>query len=115
MVAGTAGWDVGSLFDGLLEPELIDAYERLRALDGCPKDQASGLVGAGLVEALLHWGMAHVRPPTPPTRRGCSPPPLTWPCRPCSPGASTGSPATSNACSTGSGACPMPRPGSAAA
>ena len=65
MVAETAARDLGGLFDGLLEPELVDAYARLRAHDGCPKEQAESLVGAHLVDALLQWGMAHVRPPTP--------------------------------------------------
>jgi DNA-binding CsgD family transcriptional regulator len=65
MVAETAARDLGGLFDGLLEPELVDAYERLRARDGCPKDRAGSLLGADLVDALLQWGMAHVRPPTP--------------------------------------------------
>ncbi len=38
------------LFEGLLPAEVIDAYDRLLAQDGCAKDQAEALVGdAGLV------------------------------------------------------------------
>ena len=46
--------------------EVIDAYDRLLASDGCAKDQAETLVGdAGLVDALTGWGMAHVQPHSP--------------------------------------------------
>ncbi len=65
MTAGTAVRDIPELFDGLLDPEVVDAYVRLRARDGCPKDQADDLVGAALVDVLIGWGMAHVRPHTP--------------------------------------------------
>lgn len=64
MVAETAQ-DIRELFDGLLPPEVIDAYDRLLAQDGCAKDQAESFVGAGLVDALTYWGMAHVQPHTP--------------------------------------------------
>ena len=65
MVAETAARDIQGLFDGLLPPEVIDAYDRLLAQDGCAKDQADSLVGAELAEILTHWGMAHVQPHTP--------------------------------------------------
>ena len=65
MVAETVAREVGGLFDGLLAPEVIDAYERLQASGGCPKDQAEDLFGAGLVDVLTHWGMVHVRPHSP--------------------------------------------------
>ena len=46
--------------------EVIEAYDRLLARDGCAKDQAGELVGgAGLVQALTDRGMAHVLPHTP--------------------------------------------------
>lgn len=65
MVAETAARDVQGLFDGLLPPEVIDAYDRLLTQDGCAKDEADSLVGAQLVDLLTHWGMAHVLPHTP--------------------------------------------------
>ena len=65
MVAGTAAGDIRGLFDGLLPPEVIDAYDRLLAQDGCAKDQAESFMGAELVDVLTHWGMAHVLPHTP--------------------------------------------------
>jgi DNA-binding NarL/FixJ family response regulator len=65
MVAEAAARDIRGLFDGLLPPEVIEAYDRLLAQDGCAKDQADSLVGAGLVEILTNWGMAHVQPHTP--------------------------------------------------
>jgi DNA-binding CsgD family transcriptional regulator len=58
--------DVRGLFEGLVPVEVIDAYDRLLASDGCAKDQAETLVGdAGLVDALTGWGMAHVQPHSP--------------------------------------------------
>ena len=49
-----------------MPPEVIDAYDRLLASNGCAKDQAEALVGdAGLVDALTGWGMAHIQPHTP--------------------------------------------------
>jgi DNA-binding CsgD family transcriptional regulator len=66
VAAGTAGSSIQGLFEGLLPAEVIDAYDRLLARDGCAKDQAQVLVGdAGLVEALTRWGMAHIQPHTP--------------------------------------------------
>jgi DNA-binding CsgD family transcriptional regulator len=54
------------LFEGLVPAEVIEAYDRLLARDGCAKDQAGELVGgAGLVRALTDRGMAHVLPHTP--------------------------------------------------
>ena len=65
MTAETAAGDVRALFDGLLPPEVIDAYDRLLTRDGCARDDADDLVGARLVDLLTHWGMAHVQPHTP--------------------------------------------------
>jgi DNA-binding CsgD family transcriptional regulator len=66
VVADTATGDVRDLFDGLVSAEVIDAYERLLASDGCAKDEAEALVGdAGLVAALTGWGMAHIQPHSP--------------------------------------------------
>ncbi len=66
VAAGAVRSGIQGLFEGLLPPEVIDAYDRLLARDGCAKDQAELLVGdAGLVEALTGWGMAHVQPHTP--------------------------------------------------
>jgi len=64
-MAAIAAREVHELLGGLMEPEVIDAYARLRDQDGCPEDQAGDLLGAAIVEVLTEWGMAHVRPPTP--------------------------------------------------
>lgn len=57
---------IRGLFDGLVPAEVIEAYDRLLATDGCAKDQAEALVGgAGLVRALTERGMAHIQPHTP--------------------------------------------------
>jgi len=54
------------LFQGLIEQELIDAYEHLRASNGCQKDQAGAFLGdPRLVSALTSRGMAHILPHTP--------------------------------------------------
>jgi DNA-binding CsgD family transcriptional regulator len=66
VVAGAEVSDVRELFEGLVPAEVIAAYDRLRASDGCPKDQADELVGApDLVAELTGLGMAHMRPPSP--------------------------------------------------
>ncbi len=67
MVAEAAVHDsVRSLFEGLVSPEVIEAYDQLRASNGCAKDQAEALVGdAGLVATLTDLGMAHVQPHSP--------------------------------------------------
>ena len=67
MVAEAAPRDgTRGLFEGLVPAEVIDAYDRLRASDGCAKDQAEALVGdVGLVATLTDWGMAHVEPHSP--------------------------------------------------
>ncbi len=65
MVAGTSAvrGEIRGLFEGLVPAEVIEAYDRLLAADGCAKDEAKELVGdAGLVAALTGTGMAHVRP-----------------------------------------------------
>ena len=54
------------LFRGLVEQEVIDAYEQLRASNGCRKDQAGAFLGdPALVSALTSRGMAHILPHTP--------------------------------------------------
>ena len=67
MVADTAvQGGIRGLFEGLVPGEVIDAYDRLLASNGCAKDQAEALVGdAGLVATLTEWGMAHVQPHSP--------------------------------------------------
>ena len=115
MMAGAAARDIPELFDGLLDPEVVDAYVRLRARDGCPKDQAEDLVGAALVDVLIGWGMAHVRPHTPADPAWLEPASPDLALAACSRAISTGSLATRSVSSTGSGACPPPRPGSASA
>jgi len=66
VVAQAAVRDVHGLFEGLVPAEVIAAYDRLYARDGCPKDQAEALVGnVALVDALTGWGMAHIQPHTP--------------------------------------------------
>jgi DNA-binding CsgD family transcriptional regulator len=67
VVADAAGRaDIRNLFEGLVPVEVIDAYDRLLASDGCAKDQAQNLVGdADLVVALTDLGMAHVQPHSP--------------------------------------------------
>ena len=57
---------IRGLFDGLVPVEVIDAYDRLLAHDGCAKDKAEVLVGsAELVRALTDLGMAHIQPHSP--------------------------------------------------
>lgn len=57
---------IRGLFEGLVPTEVINAYDRLLASNGCAKDQAEALVGdAGLVATLTDWGMAHVQPHSP--------------------------------------------------
>ena len=59
---------IRGLFDGLVPVEVIDAYDRLLAHDGCAKDEAEGLVGSTeLVRALTDSGMAHIQPHSPTT------------------------------------------------
>src|SRR6266568_4639778 len=67
VVAGVAvRGDMRGLFEGLVPAEVIEAYDRLLASNGCAKDQADALVGgADLVAALTSWGMAHIQPHTP--------------------------------------------------
>ena len=55
-----------ALFEGLLPEDVLAAYDRLLARDGCPKDEADGFVGGHrLVQALTDRGMAHVLPHSP--------------------------------------------------
>jgi hypothetical protein len=67
VVANTAvQGGIRGLFEGLVPGEVIDAYDRLLASNGCAKEQAEALVGdAGLVATLTEWGMAHVQPHSP--------------------------------------------------
>src|SRR6266700_3808941 len=65
MVATTAV-PVRRLFDGLIPPELITAYDHLLATGGCAKDNAPAeLGGPAIVQALTDTGMAHITPHTP--------------------------------------------------
>src|SRR6266699_6065815 len=65
MVAATAG-HMRDLFDGLVAPDVIEAYDRLLATGGCAKDEAETALGSTeLVQALTSQGMAHVLPHTP--------------------------------------------------
>jgi hypothetical protein len=58
--------DIRDLFEGLVPVEVIDAYDRLLASNGCAKDQAETLVGDPAVVAVLtDLGMAHVQPHSP--------------------------------------------------
>jgi hypothetical protein len=66
VAAGTVRSGIQDLFEGLVPAEVIEAYDRLLASDGCAKDQAGALVGdVGLVAALTETGMAHIQPHTP--------------------------------------------------
>ena len=67
MVAAVAVREgIQGLFDGLVPAEVIEAYDRLLATDGCAKDQAEAVVGhPDLVRALTEHGMAHVQPHSP--------------------------------------------------
>jgi DNA-binding CsgD family transcriptional regulator len=53
------------LFDGLAPPEVIEAYDRLLARNGCAESDAETMLGAALVGALTERGMAHIQPHTP--------------------------------------------------
>ena len=54
---------IRGLFEGLVPADVVEAYDRLLAHDGCAKDQADALVGrTGLVQALTDSGMAHIQP-----------------------------------------------------
>jgi len=108
------GGEVRRLFDGLVPAEVIDAYDRLLASGGCAKDQAEALAGdAGLVRALTGCGMAHIQPHTPADPAWLRPAAPDLALLGCWPGTSTGSPATSNSCSTATTGSPAPKPGSA--
>jgi DNA-binding CsgD family transcriptional regulator len=67
VVAGiTASPGVRELFEGLVPAEVIGAYERLLASDGCARQEAEAMLGAGqLVAELTRRGMAHVQPHSP--------------------------------------------------
>src|ERR1700691_5747096 len=66
MVAARARSGVRDVFDGLVPPEVIDAYERLLATNACAAADAVSVVGGtALVEGLTSRGMAHVLPHSP--------------------------------------------------
>jgi DNA-binding NarL/FixJ family response regulator len=66
VAAGSAHSGIQELFEGLVPAEVINAYDRLLARDGCAKDQAEEFIGStGLVQALTDRGMAHILPHTP--------------------------------------------------
>jgi len=66
VAADTTASGIRGSFDGLVPTEVIDAYDRLLAADGCAKDQAEAFVGgAALVHALTDRGMAHLQPHSP--------------------------------------------------
>src|ERR1700733_15395975 len=66
VAAGAFAAGIEGLFDGLVPLEVIEAYDRLLASNGCAKDQADSLVGdSALVLALTERGMAHIQPHSP--------------------------------------------------
>jgi DNA-binding CsgD family transcriptional regulator len=66
VAAGALAAGIEGLFEGLVPTEVIEAYDRLLAIDGCAKDQAESVVGDGeLVRALTERGMAHIQPHSP--------------------------------------------------
>ena len=65
MVAPRTASRVHGLFDGLIAPEVIEAYEQLLAYGGYPKDNAEATLGTAIVRALTGAGMAHVLPHSP--------------------------------------------------
>ncbi|WP_157996007.1 helix-turn-helix transcriptional regulator [Thermomonospora amylolytica] len=77
-----SGWDeedARRLLEGVVPDELLAAYLKLLAEDGCPQAEAGALLGdAEAVEALTCRGMAHVRPggPVAPPRLVPAPPDL---------------------------------------
>jgi DNA-binding CsgD family transcriptional regulator len=63
---GTVPRSIHGLFEGLVPAEVITAYDRLLAHDGCGKDQAASFVGGtAMVQALTDLGMAHIEPHSP--------------------------------------------------
>ncbi len=64
MVAATA-CGVRELFEGLVDPRVIEAYDRLLVIGGCAKANADAIVGPGVIQALTSQGMAHILPHTP--------------------------------------------------
>jgi DNA-binding CsgD family transcriptional regulator len=66
VAASTDASGIRDLFSGLVPPDVIEAYDRLLASNGCAKDQADSLVGgSALVLALTERGMAHIQPHSP--------------------------------------------------
>jgi DNA-binding CsgD family transcriptional regulator len=64
VVTATAG--IRGLFDGLVETEVADAYERLLASGGCPKNEAAAFAGGpAVLQALTSTGMARIQPHSP--------------------------------------------------
>jgi len=57
---------IRALFEGLVPADLLDAYDRLLASNGCAKDEAATFIGdPELVRALTGCGMAHFLPHSP--------------------------------------------------
>src|SRR6185437_8349634 len=97
MVATTAV-PLHRLFDGLIPPELITAYDHLLATGGCAKDTAPAELGGPAIVAASPtpaWPTSLRTPRS--TRRGSAPPPRTWPSSACWPPTRLNSPATTNA------------------
>jgi len=66
VAAGAVRGGIRELFEGLVPAQVIDAYDRLLARNGCAKDQAEDLVGSTeVLRALTDRGMAHILPHTP--------------------------------------------------
>jgi DNA-binding CsgD family transcriptional regulator len=66
VTAGILRKGIQDLFEGLVPAEVIEAYQRLLAAEGCAKHEIDAVVGdADLVRALTERGMAHVHPYTP--------------------------------------------------
>jgi DNA-binding CsgD family transcriptional regulator len=66
VAASTERQSIRELFAGLAPKDVVAAYDRLLAQDGCPKDKAEALLGhTRLVQALTDRGMAHIRPHSP--------------------------------------------------
>jgi DNA-binding CsgD family transcriptional regulator len=66
VTASTVRDGIAGLFYGLVPAEVIRAYERLLAAEGCAKHETDAVIGdADLVRALTEHGMAHVHPHTP--------------------------------------------------
>jgi DNA-binding CsgD family transcriptional regulator len=63
-MAGARTWEPGAVrrsLGGLVHDDLLAAFEKLTAEDGCPADEAHKLLGdPGVVQKLIDSGLAHV-------------------------------------------------------